>query len=82
VCPLGVGLGVCALPLVGRGNLPSLSFHRTNGNIFYIRQIDTSNGNLLSVEGSMIDAVLNAAVFAALVLCIVGFGAWAQKRVP
>jgi hypothetical protein len=30
----------------------------------------------------MIDAVLNAAVFAALVLCIVGFGAWAQKRIP
>jgi hypothetical protein len=38
--------------------------------------------NLLSVEGSMIDAVLNVAVFAALVLCIVGFGAWAHKRVP
>jgi hypothetical protein len=31
---------------------------------------------------SMIDAVLNVAVFAALVLCIVGFGAWAHKRVP
>ena len=30
---------------------------------------------------SMIDAVLNIAVFAALVLCIVGFGAWAHKRV-
>jgi len=30
----------------------------------------------------MIDAVLNAAVFAALVLCIVRFGAWAQKRIP
>jgi hypothetical protein len=30
----------------------------------------------------MIDAVLNAAVFVALVLCIVGFGAWAQKRIP
>jgi hypothetical protein len=28
----------------------------------------------------MIDAVLNVAVFAALVLCIVGFGAWAHKR--
>ena len=39
-------------------------------------------GNLLSVEGSMIDAVMNAAVFAALVLCIVGFSAWAHKRVP
>ena len=30
----------------------------------------------------MIDAVLNVAVFAALVLCIVGFSAWAHKRVP
>jgi hypothetical protein len=30
----------------------------------------------------MIDAVLNIAVFAALVLCIVGFGAWAHRRVP
>jgi hypothetical protein len=29
----------------------------------------------------MVDAVLNIAVFAALVLCIVGFGAWAHKRV-
>jgi hypothetical protein len=38
-------------------------------------------GNLLSVEESMIDAVLNAAIFAALALCIVGFSAWAHKRV-
>jgi hypothetical protein len=30
----------------------------------------------------MIDAVFNVAVFAALVLCIAGFGAWADKRVP
>jgi hypothetical protein len=30
----------------------------------------------------MIDAVLNVGLFAALVLCIVGFGAWARKRVP
>ena len=30
----------------------------------------------------MIDALFNVAVFAALVLCIVGFGAWAQKQVP
>jgi hypothetical protein len=30
----------------------------------------------------MIDAVLNIAVFAALVLCIVGFSAWARKRAP
>ncbi len=28
----------------------------------------------------MIDAVLNVAVFAALVLCIVGFGAWNLHR--
>jgi hypothetical protein len=30
----------------------------------------------------MIDAVVNVAIFAALFLCIVGFGAWAHKRVP
>jgi hypothetical protein len=30
----------------------------------------------------MTDAVLNIALFAALVLCIAGFGAWAHKRVP
>jgi hypothetical protein len=35
-----------------------------------------------SVEGSMIDALFNVAVFTALVLCIVGFSAWAHKRVP
>ncbi len=29
----------------------------------------------------MIDAVVNIAVFAALSLCIFGFGAWAYKRV-
>jgi hypothetical protein len=40
------------------------------------------DGNLLSMEGSMIDAVLNVAVFAPLVLCIVGFGTWAHRRVP
>ena len=28
----------------------------------------------------MIDAVLNVAIFAALVLCIVGFGAWNLRR--
>jgi hypothetical protein len=32
-------------------------------------------------NGGMIDALFNVAVFAALVLCIVGFGAWAHKRV-
>ena len=31
------------------------------------------------VEESMFDAVLNVALFAALVLCIVGFSAWAYK---
>ena len=36
---------------------------------------------LLSMEGNMIDALFNVAVFAALVLCIVGFSAWAHKRV-
>ncbi len=41
-----------------------------------------SKGNLLSVEGAMIDALFNVAVFAALVLCIVGFSAWAHKRAP
>jgi hypothetical protein len=30
----------------------------------------------------MIDAVFNVAVFAALVLCIAGFGVWTHKRVP
>jgi hypothetical protein len=30
----------------------------------------------------MVDAVLNVAIFAALALCIVGFDAWAHKRVP
>jgi hypothetical protein len=29
----------------------------------------------------MIDALYNVAVIATLGLCIVGFGAWAQKRV-
>lgn len=38
-------------------------------------------GNLLSVEGSMIDSVLNVAVFAALILCIVGFSAWAKSSI-
>jgi hypothetical protein len=30
----------------------------------------------------MIDAVMNVAVFAVLVLCIVGFSTLAHKRVP
>jgi hypothetical protein len=51
------------------------------GNISDARQINPSKGNLLSVEGHMIDAVVNVAIFAALGLCIFGFGAWAHKRV-
>jgi hypothetical protein len=34
------------------------------------------------VEGAMIDALFNVALFATLGLCIVGFRAWAHKRVP
>ena len=37
--------------------------------------------NLLSMEGNMIDALFNVAIFTTLVLCIVGFSAWAHKRV-
>jgi len=44
-------------------------------------QINPSKGNLLSVEGAMIDTLFNVAVFATLVVCIVGFGAWAHRRV-
>jgi hypothetical protein len=33
------------------------------------------------MEGNVIDALFNVAVFAALALCIVGFSAWAHKRV-
>ena len=49
--------------------------------ISLLQQINPSKGNLLSMEGNMIDALFNVAVFAALVLCIVGFSAWAHKRV-
>jgi hypothetical protein len=51
------------------------------GNIYALRQINPSNGNLLSMEGKMIDGLFNVVVFAALGLCIVGFNAWAHKRV-
>jgi hypothetical protein len=51
------------------------------GNISRLGQINPSKGNLLSMEGNMIDALFNVAVFAALGLCIFGFGAWAHKRV-
>jgi hypothetical protein len=50
-----------------------------NWEYFSLRQIIPSR--MLSVEGAMIDALFNVAVFATLVLCIVGFGAWAHKRV-
>jgi hypothetical protein len=66
------------LILVAWRYVPSLCL----GNISGLGQFNTSNGNLLSVEESMIDAVLNVALFAALVLCIVGFSAWARRRVP
>jgi len=49
--------------------------------ISYAGQINPSKGNLLSVEGTMIDALFNIAVFATLGLCILGFRAWAHKRV-
>jgi hypothetical protein len=51
------------------------------GNISGLRKINTSNGICFQWREAMIDAVLNAAVFVALALCIGGFGAWAHKRV-
>jgi hypothetical protein len=66
---------------VGAGKSFSIqSICAATGNISGLRQINTSSGNLLSVEGNMIDAVLSISVFAALVLCIVGFDAWAPRR--
>jgi hypothetical protein len=62
--------------------LAYIYFELATGNISPIRQINPSKGNLLSVEGAMIDALFNVAIFATLVLCIVGFSAWAHKRVP
>jgi hypothetical protein len=38
-------------------------------------------GGLQGGRRRVIDALFNVAVFAALALCIVGFGAWAHKRV-
>ena len=51
------------------------------GNISRSGQINPSKGNVLSMEGVMLDALFNVAVLAMLVLCIVGFSAWAHKRV-
>ena len=48
----------------------------------YVLLATINPSKVLSVEGSMIDAVFTVAVFATLALCIVGFGAWARKRVP
>jgi hypothetical protein len=56
--------------------------HASDRDYFWPTANQYLSSNLLSVEGSMVDAVLNAALFAALVLCIVGFGAWAHRRVP
>jgi hypothetical protein len=51
------------------------------GNISGLRPIYTStSSNLLSMEGSVIDAMLNIAVFAVLILCLVGFGARLMRR--
>ena len=74
------------LPLVGREILPSLVGSsptiRSPGILLaYDESIHTAAIRFQWRE-SMIDAVFNVAVFAALVLCIVGFGAWAHKRVP
>jgi len=44
-------------------------------------QMNPSKGNLVSMKGNMIDTLFNVAVFATLVLCIVGFSGWAHKRV-
>jgi hypothetical protein len=48
----------------------------------YLRAGQINPSGVLSVEGAMIDALVNVAIFATLGLCIVGFGAWAHKRVP
>jgi hypothetical protein len=49
------------------------------GNISRLGQINPSK--VLSMEGNMIDALFNVAVFATLGLSIVAFSAWAHKRV-
>jgi hypothetical protein len=51
----------------------------SNWEYLYLRLINPSK--VLLVEGAMIDALFAVAVFATLGLCIVGFGAWAHKRV-
>jgi hypothetical protein len=69
----------CPLPLVGRGDFP-LPVGSSHGREYFSPTTGRNcKGNLLSVEGSMIDAVLNVAVFATLVLCVAGFGAWARR---
>jgi hypothetical protein len=74
-----------ALPLAcyeWAGRIPPPPSLLAPGNICRLGQINPSKDNILFVEGAMIDALLNVAVFATLGLCIIGFGAWARKRVP
>jgi hypothetical protein len=80
----GCDVRVMPLPLVGREFLLSLQgkrFALSDRKYFSPTINQYFNGNLLSVEGSMIDSVLNVAVFAALILCIVGFSAWAKSSI-
>jgi hypothetical protein len=60
---------------------PGTAGERAPGIFLILEKSMPQEGDLLSLQGSMIDALLNVAVFAALALCIVGFGALAQKRV-
>jgi hypothetical protein len=59
----------------------SNAFREQPGIFLILEKSIPQEGDLLSLEGSMIDALLNVALFAALALCIAGFGAWAHKRV-
>jgi hypothetical protein len=65
-----------------RWRIVGIRVSRVSGIFLTYNRSIPQDGNLLSMEGSMIDAVVNVAVFATLGLCIVGFGAWAHKRVP
>jgi hypothetical protein len=71
--------------LIGQSKAPNCDDRHfalpATGNISHLGQINPSRG-ILSVEGNMIDALFDVAVFAMLALCIVGFSAWANKRVP
>jgi len=50
----------------------------SEGNIFRLHQIMPMRGNARG--GNMIDALFNIAVFAVLVLCIVGFSMYGNAR--